>query len=64
MTDEGRGSSVQRYADVNSLILKTFSESCLDFTYHKLLHELKQTEWNSTGAEGGKLKQALFLLRN
>lgn len=54
MTDETRGSSVQRYADVNSLILKTFSKSCLDFTYHKLLHELKQTEWNSTGAEGGR----------
>lgn len=54
MTDDSRGPAIQRYADVNSLMLKTFSKTCLDFTYVKLLKEMRQTGWNSTVAKGDR----------
>ena len=53
MTDASRGLPIQRYADVNTLILKTQSKTCLDFYYVKLLQEMNQTGWNTTVAKRG-----------
>ena len=53
MTDASRGLPIQRYADVNALILKTQSKTCLDFYYVKLLQEMNQTGWNTTVAKRG-----------
>ncbi|XP_045200651.2 putative serine protease F56F10.1 [Mercenaria mercenaria] len=54
MTDDSRGNSVQRYADVNSLILDTYGEQCLSLRYNKLAHSLNQTDWNSVSAKGNR----------
>ena len=53
MTDASRGLPIQRYADVNALILKTQSKTCLDFYYVKLLQEMNQTGWNTSVAKRG-----------
>lgn len=55
MTDFTRGSAVQRYADVNTLLLKTYGQDCLDFTYKKMVADMRKTDWNSSAGEGGKL---------
>ncbi|XP_045200645.2 putative serine protease K12H4.7 isoform X2 [Mercenaria mercenaria] len=54
MTDESRGDNIQRYADVNSLILDTYGEQCLNLRYNKLAHSLNHTDWNSVSAEGSR----------
>ena len=54
MTDESRGSNIQRYADVNSLILDTYSQPCLNLRYNKLAQSLNHTSWNSVSAKGSK----------
>jgi hypothetical protein len=54
MTDESRGDSIQRYADVNSLILDTFGKKCLNLRYNKLANSLNHTEWGSVSAEGSE----------
>ena len=54
MTDVSRGDSIQRYADVNSLILDAFGEECLNLKYEKLAGSLNHTEWGSVSAEGSK----------
>ena len=53
MTDFTRGSPVQRYADVNTLIMSTYSQKCLDFTYKKLIADMQNTDWASSAGEGG-----------
>jgi hypothetical protein len=53
MMDDTRGPPIQRYADVNRLMLKTFSQTCLDFKYTKLIKEMKNTDWDSSVGEGG-----------
>lgn len=52
MTDETRGDTIQRYADVNSMILDTYEEQCLNLRYVKLLTTLNQTSWDSESADG------------
>ena len=59
MTDFTRGTAIQRYADVNSLMLKTYSQTCLDFTYKKMIDDMKKTEWSSAAGEGGKVFGAM-----
>lgn len=53
MTDESRGDEILRYADVNTLILDTFGEQCLNQRYPKLIAQLNQTSWESESADGG-----------
>ncbi|XP_005092643.1 putative serine protease K12H4.7 [Aplysia californica] len=54
MTDTSKGSPTERYAAVNSLMLKTYSQKCQDFKYDKMIDEMRQTQWNSSAAEGGR----------
>ena len=41
------------YAQVNSLLLDTYEENCLDVDYSDMINDLKQTSWNSSASEGG-----------
>lgn len=55
MRDSSYGTVLDRYAAVNTLILKTYSEPCLEISYTKMIKDLKSIDWNSSAAEGGKL---------
>uniref|UniRef100_A0A8W8IVI8 Serine protease K12H4.7 n=1 Tax=Magallana gigas TaxID=29159 RepID=A0A8W8IVI8_MAGGI len=52
MTDESNGSPVERYAKVNSLMLSTYSQKCLDNSYNKMIKGLQATAWNASASEG------------
>ncbi|KAL5004772.1 hypothetical protein ScPMuIL_018228 [Solemya velum] len=54
MSNESLGCEVHRYAAVNSLLLDTYSQKCLDYKYSSMINDLKKTDWNSTAAEGGR----------
>ncbi|KAI1297167.1 putative serine protease K12H4.7 [Halotydeus destructor] len=45
---------VKRYANVNSLILKTYGQKCLDYKYGDFIELLKGESWNTSAAEGGR----------
>ncbi|WAR11956.1 TSSP-like protein [Mya arenaria] len=47
MNDFTRGTPLQRYADVNTLIMKTYGQKCLDYTYTKMISDMRQTDWKS-----------------
>lgn len=61
MTDKSVGDEVDRYAAVNEVILKTYSQPCLDFKYSKMIDGLRQTDWNSSASEGGKISRQVFM---
>lgn len=65
MTDESNGSPVERYAKVNSLMLSTYSQKCLDNSYNKMIKGLQATAWNASASEGGneRLQENLSILR-
>lgn len=54
MNDESVGDPLARYAKVNSLMLDTHGETCLDSSYKDLINELRQTSWSSSASEGGR----------
>lgn len=45
LTDTKRGSELQRYADVNELILKLSKLKCLDYKYDKYITDMRKPEW-------------------
>lgn len=53
MSNKSLGQVLFRYAAVNSLILDTYGQKCLDFDYTKMIDTLKQTAWNSSSEELG-----------
>ena len=53
MNDESAGDPLARYAKVNSLMLDTHGEKCLDSSYEDMISELRQISWSSGAAEGG-----------
>ena len=55
MTDFTEGSPIERYAKVNSLILETYNQTCLDYKYKKMIDDMKKTSWEDDAAEGGIL---------
>ena len=54
MTSEKIGNERERYAAVNDLILKTYSQKCVDFRYKNMIKELQATSWESSASEGGR----------
>ena len=54
MCDDSRGDTINRYADVNSHLLSTYAEKCLDASYKGMIDDLTKTDWNSSASEGGK----------
>ena len=53
MNDFTLGSPIKRYAYVNSLILKTYNQTCLDYKYSKMVDDMKKISWEDDAAEGG-----------
>ncbi|XP_066273343.1 putative serine protease F56F10.1 [Branchiostoma lanceolatum] len=45
---------VDRYAAVNSLMMKTYQQKCLDISYSAMVKELRETSWESAASEGGR----------
>lgn len=45
---------LSKYARVNTLMLDTYGESCLDVNYSDMIQDLRKTSWNSSAAEGGR----------
>ena len=44
---------ITRYAEVNSLLLDTYGEKCLDVSYADMIEDLKKTSWSSSAGIGG-----------
>ena len=53
MTNKSLGQEIYRYAAVNNLILHTYEQKCLDFSYANMINYLKKTAWNSSAGKGG-----------
>ncbi|XP_013419073.1 putative serine protease K12H4.7 [Lingula anatina] len=49
-----RADPLTGFSMVNSLILDTYKQPCLDFSYKNMIKELQLTDWNSSAAEGGR----------
>lgn len=54
MNNEGIGDELQRYAAVNNMMLKTYSQACLDSSYDDYVSAMKKKTWQSAAAEGGE----------
>lgn len=52
--DDTSSPALQRYADVNSLLLDAYSQKCQDFEYNSMISDLKKTDWSSDSSEGGR----------
>lgn len=61
MVNQTIGAPVTRLAAVNSLLLDTYDQKCLDFKYDNMINELRNISWKSETAEGGG-NNTLFLL--
>lgn len=55
------GPPIHRLAEVNSLLLKTDGEDCLDYKYDKMINDMREFSWTSKMASGGG---KLFLFYN
>lgn len=53
MTDKTAGSSVDRLANINSVLLNINNEKCLDIKYKNMIAEYLKIEWDDKGIEGG-----------
>lgn len=54
MDTDTNKSALQRYADVNTLMLTTYAEKCQDFTYASMISDLIKIDWDSNTAAGGR----------
>lgn len=53
LVDERIGLAVDRIANISNMILKASNKKCLDYTYEKMIHELRNITWDSE-SEGGR----------
>lgn len=65
MMDREKGVPVHRLAMVNDMLLAASNQTCLDYTYKKMIQDMSNTTWDSSVAEGGnvyykKKKKNLF----
>ncbi|XP_043528385.1 putative serine protease K12H4.7 [Frieseomelitta varia] len=54
LTNETLGIAVDRLAVLSTKILNASGEKCLDYTYSKMIHKLRNVTWASEEAEGGR----------
>jgi len=54
MTNASLGSAVSRYAAVNSLLMTTYEQKCMDYKYDNMIKEYQNVSWDSSTAAGGK----------
>ena len=47
MGDSSYGDNIMRYAAINSLMLDTYEEKCLDIGYNEMISNLKEVSWDS-----------------
>ncbi|XP_017480308.1 PREDICTED: putative serine protease K12H4.7 [Rhagoletis zephyria] len=50
MTNVGGGSSIERFANVNSILLNANNLSCLDYKYDNFIQSLSEEKWNNASA--------------
>ena len=60
MTSSNFGSPMDRYAAVNSILLNSVGEKCLDYKYEKFLKDMRSVSWNSSASEGGTVYSCLL----
>lgn len=48
------GSSLDRLAAINKLLLTTYDQKCLDYKYDNMVKALSETSWDSLMSEGGR----------
>jgi len=53
MNSESSRDPLAQYAKVNSMMLDTYGEKCLDASYDNAVASLKNTSWDGSAAEGG-----------
>ena len=54
MTNQSIGDELDRYAAVNAMFLKMQGSDNLDVSYQGYVEFMKNTDWDSSAAEGGK----------
>lgn len=54
MEDENLRSPIDRLAAINRLLLTTYDQKCLDYTYDNMINTLRNVSWDSITAEGGR----------
>ncbi|XP_065643422.1 putative serine protease K12H4.7 isoform X2 [Hydra vulgaris] len=54
MSDTQLGDPYIRYVAVNNLIMNTYQQKCLDVSYEDYVESMKETDWGSSAAEGGR----------
>lgn len=55
MIDKNVKDPLQKYINVNDIMLQLGDEKCLDASYDNFIAEMKQTAWNESAAVGGNL---------
>lgn len=46
-------SSIERFANVNTILMEAYSLKCLNFKYDKFIQQLSEVEFNKTDDSGG-----------
>lgn len=54
MTDSSVHDSLQKYINVNNIMLNLSGEKCVDASYDSYISEMKQVSWNESAAVGGR----------
>lgn len=54
MIDEKVKDPLQKYINVNDILLNLQGQKCLDASYDNFIAEMKQTNWNESAAVGGR----------
>ena len=54
MTNQSINDELDRYAAVNAMFLKMQDSDSLDVSYQGYVEFMKNTDWDSSAAEGGK----------
>lgn len=60
LTNETLGIAVDRLAILSTKILNASGDKCLDYTYNKMIHKLRNVTWASEEAEGGNVFLCLY----
>lgn len=54
MSDTSLGEPYTRYAAVAHLMMRTFSQKCLDASYTTYLRDMSNTSWSGPASGGGE----------
>ncbi|XP_072049545.1 LOW QUALITY PROTEIN: putative serine protease K12H4.7 [Amphiura filiformis] len=54
MGNDSYKDNLTKYAAINSLILETYGEKCLDVSYDDMIKAMREVSWKSSAGEGGR----------